>query len=267
MANAKIETALPAGVADALKKKRLRSPNYPAIGLEMALERAQTIQAQAGNHFIPVTVAHTLWDYKKGVGDQTVAALKAFGLVEVQGEKEKRQIRLTDGARRMLGNAPDRSQLLKAAALKPDLHKDLWEKYAGGLPADLIIRNYLLWERSPRFNEDSVDGFISQFRSTIAFANLSISDKLREEEDNAEAEVNAEVEKPDQIISRTADGVSTIILVEYKDFPLYLTDRKKGTLHVPSDLTPQDYELLQKQIQNHLAIVLATSVQSKTKDE
>jgi len=164
----------PAPVAG--KKSRQRSPNYPAIGLEKALERAQAVKDQAGRHFMPISVAFTAWNYKTAVGDQFVAALKAFGLVEVQGVKDKRQIRLTESAWRILGNAPDREGLLREAAIKPDIHKVIWEKYEGELPSDAILRNYLVWEKS--FNEAFVDGFIAQFRATIAYANVTSSDNL-----------------------------------------------------------------------------------------
>src|ERR1700674_3916955 len=150
----------------AIKKSKHRSPNYPSIGLEKALERAQVIKDQAGrNNFMPVSVAYDLWGYKPGAGAQIVAALKAFELVQTQGETEKRQIRLTEAAWRILGNAPDRAGLLKTAALAPDIHKKIWEQYGGDLPkADGIIREWLVWEKG--FNQTFVDGFIAQFRAT-----------------------------------------------------------------------------------------------------
>ena len=174
---AKKAAAIPVAVA---KKSRQRSPNYPAIGLEKALERVQPIREQAGRHSMPLGVAYSAWNYKSAAGDQTIAALKAFGLIEVQGVKDKRELRLTEAAWRILGNAPDRPDLLKAAALKPDIHLKIWEKYGGTLPSDAILKNYLVWELS--FNESFVDGFIAQFRGTIAFANITSSDNLHGED-------------------------------------------------------------------------------------
>jgi hypothetical protein len=250
----------------ALKRPKKRSPNYPAIGLEKALERAETIRAQARHHFMPVTTARTLWNYKKGAGDQVVAALKAFGLLEVQGESETRQVRLTEAARRILGNAPDRAELLKVAALKPDLHKEIWEKYEGDLPpADAIIREYLIWERN--FNEDFVDSFINQFRSTIAYASIDLSDKIRSdgddddgddfitEDDNGKSMIAGSVKSEPRRKQPPAPSGS-------REFPLYLTNHQKGTLYIPAEMTHKDYELLQKQIENHMAIILVTSVVS-----
>jgi hypothetical protein len=174
------------------KRSRQRSPNYPAIGLEKALERAIPIKEQAGRHAMPIGVAYKAWDYKTGAGDQTVAALKAFGLIEVQGVKEKRQLKLTEAAWRILGNAPDRPELLKAAALRPEIHRKIWDKYEGATVSDAILSDYLKWELN--FNATFVDSFIAQFRDTIVFANVSPSDNLTSE-DSTERESE---EKPMQ---------------------------------------------------------------------
>jgi hypothetical protein len=254
-----------------LKIPKRRSPNYPAIGLEKALERAQTLQEHARHHFMPVTVAHSLWNYKKGAGDQIVAALRSFGLLEVQGEKESRQVRITKEAQRILGNAPDREGLLKAAALKPDLHKEIWEKYEGDLPADAIIREYLRWERN--FNEDFVDSFIAQFRGTIAYAKLTLSDKIRT--DNGEDE---EEDEGEDLSLFDTPKVSTPrgklppppppVPSGFKDFPLYLlTSSLKGTLQVPEEMSLKDYKLLKQQIDNHMAIIRLTSVVSDNEEK
>lgn len=184
-----------------VKKPRQRSPNYPAIGLEKALERLQPIKEQAGRHSMPITVAFDAWNYKTAAGDQTVAALKSFGLVEVQGAKEKREVKLTEAAFRILGNAPDREELLKVAALKPEIHKKLWERYSGPPPADTILNNYLVWDLG--FNASFVRSFIAQYRSTLAFANITASDSLRSD-DSEETETEDISQMQTTATTRTA---------------------------------------------------------------
>src|SRR5688572_19657974 len=103
------ESAAVAGT-NGVKKSKHRSPNYPAIGLEKAIERADEVKKAAGRNAMPVTVAHSTWGYKKGAGDQIVAALRAFGFVDVTGEGDKRQMKLTESAWRIIGNAPDRDE-------------------------------------------------------------------------------------------------------------------------------------------------------------
>jgi hypothetical protein len=167
--------------------RRHRSPNYPFIGLEKAIERAKQIYDVERRHEVPIKVAsEKRWEYKPGSsqGDQTIAALRAFGLVDVGGSGEKRMIRISDRAYRILAGAQDAADRIKDAALAPSIHGELWQKYGtNGLPSDDTIRNYLLFEReSGRFNEDVVDNFIARFKETISFAKLDSSDKIDEVE-------------------------------------------------------------------------------------
>lgn len=164
-----------------LKKIRTRSPNYPAIGLEKSIERSAIIYEQAKSHLIPLQAAFQIWGYKEAAGSQTVAALKSFGLIETAGEKESRKLRITEIGQMIIRNHPDRASLLKELALKPDIHKEIWEKYQGDLPVDSVIKNYLLFDR--KFNEESVDSFIAQFRNTLLFANVVLSDKIPDKQE------------------------------------------------------------------------------------
>jgi len=111
---------------------------------------------------------------------QTVAALKAYGFIEVSGEKEKRTIRLTDEAVKIVRDHPDRQTLVKKAAISPVVYAELWDKYkVDGIPPDDILSHHLEWERG--FNPKVVKGFIADFRDTIAFAKLdlqAVSDML-----------------------------------------------------------------------------------------
>ncbi len=158
--------------------KKHRSPNYPYIGLEAAIERTSELQKEAGVHPIRVTTAWETWNYKKGSGNQIVAALDAYGLISVEsGIADTRQIKLTLEARKILDNISERGALLRTAALSPILHKEIWEYFNGDLPPkDSVIREYLVYQKN--FNPAYVDKFIEQFRATLAFANVTKSDKV-----------------------------------------------------------------------------------------
>lgn len=248
------------GAGQPPKKSKQRSPNYPAIGLEKALERAQTIKDQAGRNFMGATVAHDLWNYKKGAGDQQIAALKAFGLVETQGEADKRQIRLTEAAWRILGSAPDRPALLREAALKPAIHTQVWENYNGDIPkADSVISDWLVWNKG--FNQTFVGGFISQFRDTIAFANLSLADKVVPDGAGKLAERGKSPVNP--AISQTKPDFGTPPPpppIGQRTFPLYLSAEQEAALYVPSKMKQSEFELLKTQIENSLMVMSATCI-------
>lgn len=242
---------------------RHRSPNYPAIGLEKAVERAQTLQGQgATKHLIPLTVAFTAWDCKGALGYRTTAALEAYGLVETEGQTDKRQIRLTESARRILLGAPEKPELLRQAALKPSLHAELWKKYEGDLPADGVIKNYLQIDK--QFNPNSVDAFIEQFRRTIKYAGLGESDKL-DAEDKQDID-DGEQFIPDQFQMPTLDSTKISDSGKRRQtsqpppqgqlpFPLYLSKTQKAMLYVPAAMTQAEYDELKKQINHSLDVM------------
>ena len=163
---------------------RTRSPNYPLVDLGKAIDRVTLLYKDNKQHEVPVVVARTLWGYKKSsaAGNQCVAALKAYGLLKVQGKGESRHVSVTDNARRIILDAPEGKALLKQAALGPAVHDQLWAKFGkSGLPDDAVIRHHLIFDK--KFNEDVVEGLIGRFRSTIAFANLDSSDIISDGSD------------------------------------------------------------------------------------
>ena len=160
-----------------VKKPLHRSPNYPVIGLEKAVERVTQLYEQAKLHPLPISTVCEIWKYSPSTGSQNVAALKAFGLVDVTGEKEGRQVKVNDYARKIIMEHPDRPEILKQLVLNPSLYNEVWTKFNGDLPAsDIVLRNYLVFERN--FNENAVDDFIREFRASISYANLEASDKI-----------------------------------------------------------------------------------------
>lgn len=155
---------------------RHRSPNYPYMGLEDAIDRLRQLNEVGRGHYVLISTARDHWDYQRNAGDRTAAALRSYGLVEVKGEGEKREYKPTEAGIKILEGHSQREQLIKEAALKPEIYKQVWDYYGGNLPADPVIREYLRWEK--KFNPDNIDKFLKQFRDTITFANLTESDKI-----------------------------------------------------------------------------------------
>lgn len=165
-------------------RSKHRSPNYPLFDLEKAVERVKVLYETDKTHKVPIGVVQERWGYKKqsGAGDQAVAAVKAYGLITVEGNGEQRQIAVNDVGRRIVLNAPDRAELIKAAAVSPSLFGSLWERYrADGLPSNDVLRHHLVFDRN--VNEDFVDKVMGRFRSTVVFAKLEAGDKIGTEAD------------------------------------------------------------------------------------
>lgn len=173
--NASVEAA-------AAARKRTRSPAYPYVNLEDALERAKQFYGHEGRNAANISVVGKHWGYTEGSSStaQTVAALISYGLMQDEGTGDKRAVRLTNSALRiLLDTRPDsseRAELIKQAALSPKIHRQLWDKWES-LPSDASLRHILLFDWETPFNENTVDYFIKEFRETIAFAKLSKADK------------------------------------------------------------------------------------------
>ncbi len=160
------------------KRSRTRSPAYPYIALPLALEKAAVLWQVEGRHPAAVSVALQHWGYKEdsSTGFSCVAALKKFGLVDHEGMGETRQVRLSGLALSILldknPDSPERRDALRAAALGPRIHAELWERYGTELPSDQSLKRFLVVERS--FNEAAVDELLDEYKVTMAFAGLSV---------------------------------------------------------------------------------------------
>jgi len=163
---------------NAPKRPRHRSPSYPAIDLERAIERTQRLWDLAGKHPAPLESAVKAWGYspKSSGGLQTIAALKQYGFLNDSGTGWGRQITLTKAAQELLvyeadRDSPDWATRAAEAALRPKVHRTLWQKYGGSLPDDSVMLPFLKLDLG--FSDDSAADMLKRFRSSIAFANLA----------------------------------------------------------------------------------------------
>jgi len=175
-----------------------RSPQYPFIPLERAIKRVQEFYDQEGRHAAPLSVALSSWKYnaKSSGGMQTAAALKGYGLIEYGGKGEKRTLKLSDAALRIIldkrPNSSERHLFIQQAALKPKIFSSLWTQWKeDGIPSEANMRHTLIFEYD--FIEKTVEDFIKVFKKTFQYAGLSSSEDLEEQEEdsyNEEEEIN-----------------------------------------------------------------------------
>ena len=160
---------------------------FPFINLEKALGRAEQM-FRADEHGRPMAVPtlYEVWGYssKSSGGHQTVAALKAYGLLDDSGNNADRKIFLTDGAKRYFKDEREheRQRLLKEFSLRPKLLAALWQDWHGSPPADNIARSHLKLDR--KLNEQSARSILGIYKDNVAFANLKGSDMPTAKEDN-----------------------------------------------------------------------------------
>ena len=169
------------------KRNKQRSPSYPGIGLESALERARTLREAEGRHVAPNEAILQHWGYsqKSSAGLVTLAALKRFGLLTTEGPG---RARLSDLALGIILDdrelSPERDELIKQAALMPNIHAEIWNQYGGALPSDPTLRHFLRLEKG--FTDGAANELVLQFRDTISFANLPPCDGVSTENGDEE---------------------------------------------------------------------------------
>ena len=232
--------------AEKRKRPRQRSPNYPGIGLEDAIECAEALYREDKMVAVPVDVANDHWGYKAGssVGGVVVSALKKFGLLYDEGSGPNRAVRITERARRIILRSENRAELIREAALSPSIHKELRERYPDGLPSRETLKSHLVVER--RFNERSVDDFINQFMETLRFAGLGDPDTLSEDradkEERQEQPAMTAVEAPPapSLVERALATVP--VDPDLRVFALPISRRQEATLHVPSNLDESGWD-------------------------
>lgn len=161
------------------KGQRKRSPNFPGVDLEQAISRARALYESSETHPVSLSGLAVIWEYapKSSSFQKLIAALTAYGLVEIEGTGEKRQIKVSTVGERIIEDAPDAPQLIKVASVKPKLFETMWNKYRkSGIPKDATFHDHLRWNTEHEFNKDSIAKFAANFRRTIDYAKLTESD-------------------------------------------------------------------------------------------
>jgi hypothetical protein len=235
------------------KKKFTRSPSYPSMDLGAAIEHAKTIKANEGDHFVSYRAILDDWGYKpkSSNGMLKLAALKKFGLIEDKGSGESREIKLTDLALKIIfydenpENKENYYYALQEAALNPQIHKEIWNKWNGRLPSDTAMREYLLFNRPDgKFAETAVDDFIKQFRTTITIANLENSDIMSGHDNDKDKQFKEKKMERMPTQQTELPGSKSIVgsgITQTREIPIYLPSGKTGLIQIPHLLTEQEW--------------------------
>ena len=225
------------------KKKKQRSPSYPYLNLEESLKFAKTLWEKEKRHpaSIPVVVQHWNYGAKSSAGLLSIAALKKFGLLIEEGSGTQRTVRLSDFALEIIKHedSPDeRAKLLKIAALKPDIHRELWESHREA--SDSNIRRYLVFDR--KFNETAADALIEEFKDTITFAKLSAEDIVEDSStpDESESEDDSH-EQEDESLAPSGKKQLPSPQKNMIDIPVPLPSGVTAYFRVPTSMSAADF--------------------------
>jgi hypothetical protein len=148
----------------------MRSPNYPAVGLDEAVNLAQSVWGREKRSYAPPGAIVQAWGYSgmSGNARTKIAAMRKYGLLE---ENDNGDLRLSDLAVHVLHNPPDspeRLTALREAALRPELFSELQQTYPDA--SNETLRSYLITKKG--FSDTGAESCIEAFRGTQEAAKL-----------------------------------------------------------------------------------------------
>lgn len=191
-------------MADAMqsapKTSKDRSPSFPFIPLGTAIQRLEQFEKKFGRQPAPAAKVGLAWDMKEksSQADQTLAALKSFGLVKYEGMGLARHASLTDEGRNYLRAQQEtiKKEILKVCALRPKIIRTFWASWGTDRPPNEVALDQLILQNS--FSEGGAKNFLRVYDETVTFAGLASSDKIdlaqemdSGEDDDADAQPDA----------------------------------------------------------------------------
>lgn len=155
--------------AQTTKKPVIRSPKYPLLTFQSALTKAKVIYGyeKRVKTTIAVVLSHLGYSTQVGLPARVLSALLQYGLLEKAGEK----VGISERAFKIFNlpeDSDERESLIREAALKPALFKELVNEYPTGLPSDAALKSYLVINKG--FNENRIGEFFKVFKAAIDLA-------------------------------------------------------------------------------------------------
>ena len=167
-----------------------RSPNYPAINLQEAVQVVETLyqgtaqgRGVGRGEFTPQDAAGA-WNYSSTTGPvkNRIAALRQYGLLE---GKKGNNAKLSDRALTLVLRDPgarEHRDALRVAALDPDIFEELHQTRPDA--ADDALRQHLIVQRN--FTGEGANRLIAVFRASMVYAGLDESAKVAAQDQNGQ---------------------------------------------------------------------------------
>ncbi|CAG9239331.1 conserved hypothetical protein [Paraburkholderia tropica] len=171
------------------RKSKERSPNFPFISLDVALQRAQAMYSHERRGGAPTVAVAKHWGYSETSSGfkQTLGALKNYGLLVDEPSSSGRMVRLSDLAVRILldgrPDSRDRSGLLRQAALTPAVASEVFQRWPEGLPSDHTLTHFLMFDRG--FQDDTAVRAAKILRQNEVHVDPASKDDAYDGEDDA----------------------------------------------------------------------------------
>lgn len=150
-----------------MSEQRSRSPRYPSMPLDEAIDLARKVYAGDGMHAVDREVAAGHLGYRglSGASAQALASLAQYGLIESSG---KGQVRLTSLALDIIEPQDDaeKERSLRAAAWTPRLFSELRDRFPATTPSEGNLRAYLIRQQ---FSASALKSVIPAYLKTCEY--------------------------------------------------------------------------------------------------
>lgn len=147
-------------------EKKTRSPRYPSINLQEAIEKVRIIYQKEHTHKANREVVAKDLGYAgvNGASATMISSIKQYGLLEQVGES----LKVTEDATVIIelpANDPERIEAIKRAAFAPNLFTEIYAEFGDKLPSDENLRLILV---KKGFNSKAANSFIRAYRETFS---------------------------------------------------------------------------------------------------
>ena len=175
---------------------RLRSPNFPGLSLEEAVESAREIFDKSRHAEIPREVVAKDLGYSGLTGRSIIilGALNQFGLVE---NTSKGNMKVSQLAADILHGYPENIRLkaLYKASRAPNLFRAIFEKFDNHIPSDNAVRSFLI---QSGFTNDGAEKALKTFTETNRFLEVKGARNVAGEETIDNQNLSSENQGPEQ---------------------------------------------------------------------
>ena len=180
---------------------RIRSPNYPALGLNDAVDRLKMIYKAEGKNAAPREALAKILGYGglNGASATMLSALVKYGLLERAGEDGAKVSQL--GLRIVYPNPDDekdRRDALEKAALSPQIFNEIRAKWPETPPSDESLRYFL---HTKGYTEQAVKQVVGFYREIIDIVGKQEAVQVAPGQATPEHTMNAQLPRPE--ISQT----------------------------------------------------------------
>lgn len=234
-------------MTDTVGTKRMRSPSYPSLTLEKAIELADRFYKKETKHKATpeVAIQHLGHTASSGAGIRALAALTSFGLLDAGGLGKERRVWVSELGRAILldrqEDSVERIKAIQEAALRPSIYKELWSRWGSDFPSEATMKTVLL--RDFNFNETSLDQLIRQMKATFEFAKLSEYDATTDELGDSNTEEKGD-EETEALLNNTFRKSLDAPGMQVRDITLPLIGGGMAILRTPVPLSEENFDFL-----------------------